>query len=106
MRPLTPRKALINQRRMNVLHKPVSPPLPDDPELAPDRPTCVRCGWDVRAGTVLCRVCEAAHATAKRTRASGFRVPLFWVEIDLSHGNPVRLACGARPTPPDDDIPF
>jgi hypothetical protein len=91
MRPLTPRKALINQRRMNVLHKPVSAPPPDDPELAPDRPTCRRCGWDVRAGMVLCRHCEAAHATAQAIRR---------------HARRVRLPRVVQPLDPDDEIPF
>ena len=94
MRPLTPRKALINQRRArakNLLHKPVSAPLPDDPELAPDRPTCRRCGWDVRAGTVLCRACEGAYALAKRARHTLART---------------RLPRVVEPLDPDDDVPF
>lgn len=91
MRPLTSRKALINQRRLNVTHKPVSAPPPDDPELAPDRPTCVCCGWDVRAGAVLCRACEAAHAMAGRARHHPRRAPLPRV---------------VKPLDPDDDIPF
>jgi hypothetical protein len=62
----------------------------DDQEIGVHRPTCPRCGWDVRAGTVLCRACEAAHAMARAARR---------------HASRVRLPL-VGPLDPDDAIPF
>jgi uncharacterized C2H2 Zn-finger protein len=63
----------------------------DDQEIGVHRPTCPRCGWDVRRRGDLCRDCEAAHATAQAIRR---------------HARRVRLPRVVQPLDPDDDIPF